>query len=77
MGIQEVKFWVSCGEKITVESCIRITNVLGGQRQLNLLLLAVAVLPCKHVKQHKEAGLAAVGQGDVLGAYIPAKLAAQ
>ena len=56
---------------------VGVTDVLGRERQEDAARSPVAVRPREQVEQGEERGLAAVGDGDVAFAYLPALLAPQ
>ena len=64
-------------EEIGREAEVGIADVLGRERQEDAARSPVAVRPREQVEQGEERGLAAVGDGDVALAHLPALLAPQ
>ena len=64
-------------EQARFNASVSVADVLGRKRQKNMLAVTVSVVSAKHVEQHEEGRLAAVGQGDILRFQAPAIFAVE
>ena len=59
-------------DTVRLRAQVRIADVLGTEGEQDLLAQSRSVLAGEEIEEHEEAQLAAGGEGDVLGAEVPA-----
>ena len=70
-------FRFACYKMVLVQSAVAVSDIFRCQRKQHFLSATALEVTGHQVKQVEKGCLAAIGQGDILGAYLPAQLFGQ